>query len=87
MRMRAEGLPGPSEVQRSIQQHLFGRGGQRGGSGQHSDTPVTPQLRKVRPFMHECLRRLCAGCARARECPERLAWVRLIERSHELDSP
>lgn len=49
MRMRAEGLPGPSEVQRSIQQHLFGRGGQRGGGGHHGDAPVTPQLRKARP--------------------------------------
>lgn len=48
MRMRAEGLPGTSDVQRSIQQHIFGRGGQRGSGVHHNDGPVTPQLRKPR---------------------------------------
>eukprot|EP00892_Ulva_mutabilis_P007332 jgi/Ulvmu1/4971/UM207_0015.1 len=46
MRIRAAGLPGRSDVQRSIQQHIIGRGGQRGSGGHHSETPVTPQLRK-----------------------------------------
>lgn len=46
MRMRAEGLPGSSEMQRSIQQHLFGRGGQRGGVGHSCDAPLTPRHSK-----------------------------------------
>lgn len=49
MRIRAAGLPGTGDVQRSIQQHIFGRGGQRGSGAHPNDAPVTPQLRKSLP--------------------------------------